>query len=85
MDAVLVYKVDRLAFISVTQQTNSATSMGRLMLNNPLSFGRFEREIISERTREKIAAVRRKGFCSPWRVVVHPDRSLRQSSRPRFP
>lgn len=80
VDAVLVYKVDRLsrslldfakmmdvferhhvAFVSVTQQINSATSMGRLMLNVLLSFAQFEREIISERTRDKIAAARRKG------------------------
>jgi site-specific DNA recombinase len=45
----------------VTQQFNTATSMGRLVLNVLLSFAQFEREIISERTRDKIAAARRKG------------------------
>jgi site-specific DNA recombinase len=49
------------AFVSTTQQFNSATSMGRLVLNMLLSFAQFEREIISERTRDKIAARRRKG------------------------
>ncbi len=49
------------SFVSVTQQINSATSMGRLMLNVLLSFAQFEREIIGERTRDKIAAARRKG------------------------
>jgi len=49
------------SFVSVTQQINSATSMGRLMLNVLLSFAQFEREIIGERTRDKIAATRRKG------------------------
>lgn len=49
------------AFVSVTQQFNTANSMGRLMLNVLLSFAQFEREIISERTRDKIAAARRKG------------------------
>ena len=49
------------AFVSVTQQFNTATSMGRLVLNVLLSFAQFEREIISERTRDKIAATRRKG------------------------
>src|SRR5271163_4696087 len=49
------------AFVSVTQQFNTATSMGRLVLNVLLSFAQFEREIISERTRDKIAAARRKG------------------------
>jgi site-specific DNA recombinase len=51
----------QVAFVSVTQQINSATSMGRLMLNVLLSFAQFEREIISERTRDKMAATRRKG------------------------
>src|SRR5258708_9096884 len=49
------------AFVSVTQQFNPARSMGRLVLNVLLSFAQFEREIISERTREKLAAARRKG------------------------
>jgi site-specific DNA recombinase len=51
----------RVAFVSVTQQFNTATSMGRLVLNVLLSFAQFEREIIAERTRDKIAATRRKG------------------------
>jgi site-specific DNA recombinase len=51
----------QVAFVSVTQQFNTATSMGRLVLNVLLSFAQFEREIISERTRDKIAAARRKG------------------------
>lgn len=49
------------SFVSVTQQFNTATSMGRLMQNVLLSFAQFEREMISERTRDKIAATRRKG------------------------
>src|SRR5260370_37780693 len=49
------------AFVSVTQQFNTATSMGRLVLNVLLSFAQFEREIIAERTRDKIAAARREG------------------------
>jgi len=51
----------QVAFVSVTQMFNTATSMGRLVLNVLLSFAQFEREIISERTRDKIAAARRKG------------------------
>jgi site-specific DNA recombinase len=50
-----------ISFVSVTQQFNTATSMGRLILNVLLSFAQFEREIISERTRDKIAATRRRG------------------------
>ncbi|ACY15324.1 recombinase family protein [Haliangium ochraceum] len=80
VDAVVIYKVDRLsrslldfaklmevfdrhevAFVSVTQQFNTATSMGRLILNVLLSFAQFEREMIAERTRDKIAAARKKG------------------------
>ena len=51
----------RVSFVSVTQQFNTATSMGRLVLNVLLSFAQFEREIISERTRDKIAMTRRRG------------------------
>jgi len=49
------------SFVSVTQQFNTSTSMGRLMLNVLLSFAQFEREIIGERTRDKMAAARRRG------------------------
>ncbi len=61
--AKIVEAFDRhhISFVSVTQLINTATSMGRLMLNVLLSFAQFEREIISERTRDKIAAARRKG------------------------
>jgi site-specific DNA recombinase len=56
-----VFEKHHVSFVSVTQQFNTATSMGRLVLNVLLSFAQFEREIISERTRDKIAAARRKG------------------------
>jgi site-specific DNA recombinase len=49
------------SFVSVTQQFNTTHSMGRLTLNILLSFAQFEREIIAERTRDKMAAARRKG------------------------
>jgi site-specific DNA recombinase len=49
------------SFVSVTQQFNTTTSLGRLTLNILLSFAQFEREIISERTRDKMTAARRKG------------------------
>jgi site-specific DNA recombinase len=55
------FEKHQVAFVSVTQQFNTATSMGRLILNVLLSFAQFEREMISERTRDKIAAARRKG------------------------
>src|SRR5947199_8959728 len=56
-----IFEKHHVSFVSITQQFNSATSMGRLVLNVLLSFAQFEREIISERTRDKIAATRRKG------------------------
>src|SRR5207248_5547116 len=50
------------SFVSVTQQFNTPTSMGRLTLNVLLSFAQFEREVTSERIRDKIAASKRKGL-----------------------
>jgi site-specific DNA recombinase len=58
---VEVFEKHHVSFVSVTQQFNTATSMGRLVLNVLLSFAQFEREIIGERIRDKIAATRRKG------------------------
>jgi len=81
IDAVVVYKVDRLtrslgdfakivevfdthgvSFVSVTQQFNTTSSMGRLTLNMLLSFAQFEREVTAERIRDKIAASKKKGM-----------------------
>ena len=56
-----IFERYNVSFVSITQQFNTATSMGRLILNVLLSFAQFEREIISERTRDKIAAARKKG------------------------
>src|SRR5262249_33521800 len=49
------------SFVSVTQNFSTADAMGRLTLNMLMSFAEFEREMISERTRDKIAGARRKG------------------------
>ena len=51
IDVIVVYKV--VSFVSVTQQFNTTTSMGRLTLNVLLSFAQFEREIAGERIRDK--------------------------------
>jgi site-specific DNA recombinase len=56
-----VFDSYNVAFVSVTQQFNTATSMGRLVLNVLLSFAQFERELVSERTKDKIRATRQKG------------------------
>ncbi len=98
VDAVVVYKVDRLtraladfakiveifdaekvSFVSVTQQFNTTTSMGRLTLNVLLSFAQFEREVTAERIRDKIAASKKKGMWMGGRVPLGydaKDRSL---------
>jgi DNA invertase Pin-like site-specific DNA recombinase len=62
--AKLVELFDRhgVSFVSVTQQFNTTTSMGRLTLNVLLSFAQFEREVTGERIRDKIAASRAKGM-----------------------
>ena len=65
------------SFVSVTQQLNTTNSMGRLTLNILLSFAQFEREIISERISDKIAAQRQKGlWCGGQQVLGYDvDRS----------
>jgi site-specific DNA recombinase len=68
-----VFERHGVAFVSVTQQFNTGTSMGRLMLNVLLSFAQFEREMISERTRDKMAAARRKGKYVGGRPVLGYD------------
>jgi site-specific DNA recombinase len=70
---VEVFDRHNVAFVSTTQQFNTGTSMGRLMLNVLLSFAQFEREIISERTRDKIAATRRKGKWSGGQTILGYD------------
>src|SRR3990167_8534733 len=59
---VEVFEGHGVSFVSVTQQFNTTTSMGRLMLNVLLSFAQFEREVTGERIRDKIAASKRKGM-----------------------
>ena len=66
---VEVFDQHSVSFSAVTQQINSATSMGRLMLNVLLSFAQFEREVTGERIRDKIAASKRKGL---WMGGVPP-------------
>ena len=59
---VELFNAHGVSFVSVTQQFNTTTSMGRLTLNVLLSFAQFEREVTSERIRDKIAASKRKGL-----------------------
>jgi DNA invertase Pin-like site-specific DNA recombinase len=59
---VEIFDAHGVSFVSVTQQFNTTTSMGRLTLNMLLSFAQFEREVTGERIRDKIAASKRKGL-----------------------
>ncbi len=59
---VELFDAQSVSFVAVTQQFNTTTSMGRLTLNVLLSFAQFEREVIGERIRDKIAASKRKGI-----------------------
>ncbi|NKB37987.1 MAG: recombinase family protein [Gammaproteobacteria bacterium] len=61
------------SFVSVTQQFNTSSSMGRLTLNVLLSFAQFEREVTSERIRDKIAASKQKGMWMGGRVPIGYD------------
>ncbi|MDD3149942.1 MAG: recombinase family protein [Candidatus Gastranaerophilales bacterium] len=58
------------SFVSITQQFNTTTSMGRLTLNILLSFAQFEREVTGERIRDKIAASKKKGMWMGGRVSI---------------
>ena len=66
---VEAFDANGVAFVSVTQSFNTTTSMGRLTLNVLLSFAQFEREVTSERIRDKIAASKKKGM---WMGGVVP-------------
>src|SRR3977135_2726182 len=85
---VEIFDAAGVSFVSVTQQFNTTTSMGRLTLNVLLSFAQFEREVTGERIRDKIAASKRKGI---WvggnvplgyesrdkKLVIHEDEAER--------
>jgi site-specific DNA recombinase len=73
-----VFDRHAVSFVAVTQQFNTTTSMGRLMLNVLLSFAQFEREIASERTRDKIAASRRKGKWTGGKPILGYDIERRE-------
>jgi DNA invertase Pin-like site-specific DNA recombinase len=73
-----LFDKEGISFVSVTQQFNTTTSMGRLMLNVLLSFAQFEREITGERIRDKIAASKKKGIWMGGTVPVGYDVKERQ-------
>lgn len=65
-----VFDSHNVSFVSVTQQFNTTTSMGRLTLNVLLSFAQFEREVTGERIRDKVAASKKKGM---WMGGIVPQ------------
>jgi site-specific DNA recombinase len=77
---VELFDAQGVSFVSVTQQFNTTSSMGRLTLNVLLSFAQFEREVTGERIRDKIAASKKKGLWmggnAPMGYVPH-ERTLR--------
>jgi site-specific DNA recombinase len=70
---VTTFEKHNVSFISVTQQFNTTNSLGRLTLNILLSFAQFEREIIAERTRDKMSAARRKGKWTGGHLILGYD------------
>jgi DNA invertase Pin-like site-specific DNA recombinase len=84
--AKLVEVFDRrgVSFVSITQQFNTTTSMGRLTLNVLLSFAQFEREVIGERVRDKIAASKKKGMWMGGMPPLGYDVNDREMAPERF-
>src|SRR5882757_7295631 len=74
---VEIFDTKGASFVSVTQQFNTTTSMGRLTLNVLLSFAQFEREVTGERIRDKIAASKQKGMWMGGWVPIGYDRKDR--------
>ena len=77
---VELFDQHNVSFVSVTQQFNTTTSMGRLTLNVLLSFAQFEREVTSERIRDKIGASKRKGLWVGGMVPLGYDTKDRKIS-----
>src|SRR5437868_1677169 len=74
---VELFDAEAVSFVSVTQQFNTTSSMGRLTLNVRLSFSQFEREVTGERIRDKIAASKKKGMWMGGNVPLGYDASER--------
>src|SRR5467141_3170312 len=74
---VEIFDAQGVSFVSVTQQFNTTSSMGRLTLNVLLSFAQFEREVTGERIRDKIAASKKKGMWMGGNIPLGYDASER--------
>jgi DNA invertase Pin-like site-specific DNA recombinase len=75
---VETFEAHRVTFVSVTQSFNTTTSMGRLTLNILLSFAQFEREVIGERIRDKVAASKARGMWMGGKVPLGYDVASRK-------
>ena len=80
---VELFDAHEVSFVSVTQSFNTTSSMGRLTLNVLLSFAQFEREVIGERVRDKVAASKRKGLWVGDRSRSVPQRQRKAGDRAR--
>src|SRR6185295_5674510 len=69
-----IFEQHGVGIVSVTQQLDTSTSMGRLTMNMLLSFAQFEREMVSDRTRDKLRAARRKGKFVGGGLILGLDR-----------
>src|SRR5437773_1855974 len=74
---VEIFDAESVSFVSVTQQFNTTSSMGRLTLNVLLSFAQFERDVTGERIRDKITASKKKGMWMGGNVPLGYDASER--------
>lgn len=74
-----VFEKQHVALVSITQSIDTSSSMGRLILNVLMSFAEFERALVSERTRDKIAATRKKGKWTGGRPMLGYDLDSRGS------
>jgi DNA invertase Pin-like site-specific DNA recombinase len=79
---VEIFDAEDVSFVSVTQQFNTTSSMGRLTLNVLLSFAQFEREVTGERIRDKIAASKKKSMWMGGNVPLGYDADERASHQP---
>ena len=75
---VEAFDTQGVSFVSVTQQFNTTSSMGRLTLNILLSFAQFEREVTGERIRDKLAASKKKGMWMGGKLPLGYDSRDRQ-------
>ena len=78
LQTIAFFEKHGVGFVSTTQQLDTSTSMGRCMMNVMSAFAQLEREVISERTRDKIQAARRKGLWTGGRPILGYDAAAKK-------